>query len=296
MRYRITHTTKYAYSEPAPVCHNEIRLSPREDARQRCEEHNLLIKPDPANLGSRVDYFGNRLNFFSILEPHRRLTVTAITRMDVGANAVPDAATSPCWESVRDALRQDLSPAGLADFQFVFDSPRVKSACVLTGYAAESFPPRRPIMAAVLDLTGRIHEQFTYDPKATTVHTPLEEVFATRRGVCQDFAHVQIACLRGLGLAARYVSGYLRTLPPSGKPRLIGTDASHAWVSVYCGSAGWMDFDPTNNVIPHTDHITLAWGRDYDDVCPIRGVFVGGGQHAMSVSVDVEPLADPPAT
>lgn len=294
MKYKITHTTKYAYSEPAPVCHNEVRLTPREDPWQRCEEHRLLIKPDPADLGQRFDYFGNQLNYFSILEAHRGLNVTAVTRLDVSTATLPRANVSPPWETVRDALRQDITPAGLDIYQFVYDSPRIRSTAPLVSYAAESFPPRRPIMEAVLELTHRIHQQFTYDPKATSVHTPLEKAFAARRGVCQDFAHVQIACLRGLGLAARYVSGYLRTLPPPGKPRLVGADASHAWISVYCGEVGWVDFDPTNDVIPSVHHITLAWGRDYDDVCPIRGVFIGGGQHTMSVSVDVEPLEGPP--
>ncbi len=295
MRYRITHTTQYAYSEPAPVCRNEVRLTPREDTWQRCEQHRLLIKPDPADMGGRYDFFGNHVNYFSILEAHRRLNVTATSFLKVSERPQPDSDSSPSWESVRDMLREDVTTTGFANFQFAFPSPRVRTDRSLTDYAAVSFTTQRPILAAALDLTARIHHDFRYDPKATTVHTTLEEVFATRRGVCQDFAHVQIACLRGLGLAARYVSGYLRTLPPPGKPRLVGADASHAWISLYCGELGWIDFDPTNSVIPGTDHITLAWGRDYDDVCPIRGVFVGGGHHTMSVSVDVEPLADEPA-
>lgn len=290
MKYRITHTTKYVYGDVVPVCHNEVLLTPREDVGQKCESHRLLIRPEPADASDRVDYFGNRLRCFSILEAHRGLNVTATTQLQVSPRAVFDPAASPPWETVREELRADLGPRGLANYQFVFDSPRIRAGGIAADYANKSFPPKRPIAEAVLDLTKRIHDDFVYDPKATTVNTTLQEVFAARRGVCQDFAHVQIACLRSLGLAARYVSGYLRTLPPPGKPRLVGADASHAWVAVCCGSAGWIDFDPTNNVVPDTDHVTLAWGRDYDDVCPIRGVLVGGAFNSMAVSVDVEPL------
>jgi transglutaminase-like putative cysteine protease len=251
-----------------------------------------LIRPDPVDLASRCDYFGNRLHCFSILEAHRGLSVTATTQIEVIPRPAWESNAVVPWETIRDQLPLDLSPTGLANFQFVFDSPRIRPTPDLAVYAAESFPPGRPIVQAGLDLTRRIHQQFQYDPAATTVSTPLDEVFATRRGVCQDIAHVQIGCLRSLGLAARYVSGYLRTIPPPGRPRMVGADASHAWVSLYCGPAGWIDFDPTNNLVVDTDHITLAWGRDYDDVCPIRGVLIGGRQHTMSVSVDVEPQSE----
>jgi transglutaminase-like putative cysteine protease len=176
-------------------------------------------------------------------------------------------------------------------YQFTFDSPLVKASADLAAYAAESFTPRRPIVAAVLDLSRRIHADFLFDPTATTVSTPLPEVLALRRGVCQDFAHLATGCLRSLGLAARYVSGYLLTLPPPGKPRLTGSDASHAWVAIHTGNGGWFDFDPTNDLVPSLEHITLSWGRDYSDVCPIKGVFVGGGQHGLSVHVDVAPVS-----
>ncbi len=237
-----------------------------------------------------MDFFGNRATSFSILEAHHGLSVTATSLVDVSGPTALEETSSPRWEDVRDTLRRDATPGGLASYQFVFDSPRISSSKPLRSFAQESFPPKRPIVEAALDLTARIHEQFAYDPKATSVNTPLEDVFSNRRGVCQDFAHIEIGCLRSLGLASRYVSGYLRTIPPPGKPRLVGADASHAWLSVYCGELGWIDFDPTNNVIPKSDHISVAWGRDYSDVCPIRGAFVGGGQHSMTVSVDVEPL------
>jgi transglutaminase-like putative cysteine protease len=218
------------------------------------------------------------------------LTVIALSRVHVTA-APPaiDPETSAAWEDIRDAL---ASYSDLVEvYQFVFDSELVKASAALREYAAQSFTPRRPIVAAALDLCGRIYHDFTYDPTATTVSTPLPVVLQLRRGVCQDFAHLAIGCLRSLGLAARYVSGYLLTRPPEGKTRLVGSDASHAWLSVYTGNSGWLDFDPTNNVVPSLEHITLAWGRDYSDVCPIQGVFIGGGQHGLSVSVDVAPLA-----
>ncbi len=288
MKYSITHTTKYAYQEPVPVCHNELRLTPRSTELQRCESHRLLIKPDPSEMSQRLDYYGNQVHAFSILEAHRGLSITAVSRLEVVPAKVPTQ--SDPWETVRTGLRREASQESLAHLQFVFDSPRIHTSSQFADYARESLRPQRPIHEAVKDLTRRIHQQFTYDPTATTVQTPLDDVWKLRRGVCQDFAHVQIACLRSLGLAARYVSGYLRTTPPPGRPRLVGADASHAWVSVFCGACGWVDFDPTNDVIPSSDHVTLTWGRDYGDVCPIRGVLVGGDKHTMSVSVDVEPL------
>jgi transglutaminase-like putative cysteine protease len=187
-------------------------------------------------------------------------------------------------------MQGSSSEGALAVRQFVFDSPHVAAGGELAEYARESFMPRRPWLAAALDLLARIHRDFLYDPTATNVTTPLASVMAMRRGVCQDFAHLQIGCLRSLGLPARYVSGYLLTTPPPGQPRLAGADASHAWLAAWCPEFGWVDFDPTNNVVPSLAHVTVAWGRDYSDVCPIKGVFVGGGQHSVAVSVNVEPV------
>lgn len=289
IKYKITHTTTYTYGEPVLVCQNELRLTPRDSRLQMCRQHRLIIKPHPAVSGRRLDYFGNLLNYFSIEESHRRLAVTATSRVEIRPPDLPDPAQTIPWELMRDGLPRDLSRPGLEAIQFRVNSPGAAATPALRDYASASFPAGRPILEAALDLTGRIHREFKYDPTATTVSSPLHEVFQLRRGVCQDFAHVEIGCLRSLGLPARYVSGYLRTLPPPGRPRLVGADASHAWLSVYCGDAGWIDLDPTNNVLPTTDHITVAWGRDYHDVCPIKGVFVGGGQHMMSVSVDVMP-------
>jgi transglutaminase-like putative cysteine protease len=241
---------------------------------------------------SRLDYFGNPASFFTVQEPHRQLTITAVHVIEVIPPAVPDPTATPPWETVRDLLARDRGPAAVEACQFVFDSPYVHASPELTAYAAVSFDPGRPLLQAVLDLTGRIHTEFRYDPRATTLATPLQEVFANRRGVCQDFAHLQIACLRSQGLAARYISGYLCTMAPPGRERLVGADASHAWLSVYCPGHGWIDIDPTNNVIPSDKHVLLAWGRDYDDVSPIKGVILGGGQHTVKVAVDVVPLEE----
>lgn len=287
--YRITHTTTYRYADAVPICHNEVHLTPRDTYWQSCNHFRLAIKPHPEAVGKRLDYFGNILHHFSIQESHRRLSVSAISRIDVRARELPSLSKSPAWEQVRDSFRRSLDASHLEAIQFNFDSPSVTASNRLLEYARPSFPAGRPILEAVQDLTKRIHTDFKYDPRATTVNTPLEEVLELRRGVCQDFAHLEIGCLRSLGLAARYVSGYLRTLPPPGKPRLIGADASHAWLSVFCEDWGWVDVDPTNDCFPSLDHITVAWGRDYTDVCPVNGVFVGGGTHTMTVSVDVEP-------
>lgn len=289
MKYKITHTTTYSYSESVPVCHNEVHLTPRESARQTCSYHRIAIRPQPAGTDRRLDYFGNQVTFFTIEEGHHRLSVTARSKVQVDALQLPPANKSPAWEEVRDRTPGDVSAAGLDTYQFVFKSPRVPLSTELERYAAPSFPARRPLMEALIDLTRRIHTDFEYDPTATTVSTPVDEVLRKRKGVCQDFAHLQIGCLRSLGLPARYVSGYLLTQPPPGQQRLVGADASHAWLSAYCPGLGWIDFDPTNDTICATEHISLAWGRDYGDVCPIKGVFVGGGHHDVAVSVDVVP-------
>ncbi len=290
MKYKVTHTTTYDYSADVPLCQNETRLTPRNDARQTCEFHRLVVHPKPVEMTKRTDYFGNTVNQFALNTAHRRLRVTAVTRIRVHPSPLPQLAGTTPWEDVRDALGQDLSRTGLDVYQFAFASPHVECDRAFAAYAEESFTPRRPVGDALADLTKRINQDVVYDPQATTVSTPVKEVFEHRRGVCQDMAHLQLACLRSLGLAARYVSGYLRTTPPEGERRLVGADASHAWVSLFCGTAGWIDADPTNDVLPSVDHITVAWGRDYSDVCPINGMFVGGGRHKLSVAVKVTPL------
>jgi transglutaminase-like putative cysteine protease len=289
MNYRVTHTTTYVYNKLVSLCHNLVHLVPRQGCGQTCSHSGLMVTPAPALLRDHLDYFGNRMTYFTVEEPHDRLTVRATSVVEVTPAAPPVAARTPPWESVRQLLEQDRSLEPLDAYQFVFDSPYVKASPELAGYAAPSFPAGRPILEAALDLMHRIHQDFRYDPTATTVTTPLQEVLDLRRGVCQDFAHVQIGCLRSLGLAARYVSGYLRTKPPPGQPRLVGTDASHAWSSVYCPGFGWVGLDPTNDQATSEKHILLAWGRDYDDVSPIKGVNLGGGRHSVRVGVDVAP-------
>jgi transglutaminase-like putative cysteine protease len=291
MIYRVTHTTTYRYGKVVSLCHNLVHLTPRTDARQTCLFSRLQITPTPALFVEQADFFGNRATYFMVEEPHEQLTLKAESETEVVPLAAPDAAVTPPWESVRAFLEQDRSPQGLEACQFVYDSPYVKASPELAGYALASFPAGRPVLEAARDLTRRIHQDFRYDPKATTVATPLHEVLEFRRGVCQDFAHLQIGCLRALGLSARYVSGYLRTDPPPGQERLVGVDASHAWLSVYCPGSGWVDLDPTNDLIPSDGHLQLAWGRDYDDVSPVKGVNLGGGRHSVTVGVDVALLS-----
>lgn len=286
MLYKVTHKTIYEYGDVVPECFNIVRLNPRPIFDQVCREHQLEIIPEPKDYSQREDFFGNKVEQFSIHAPHERLSVTAINTVEVTAREYPDFDSTPAWETVANMdHKSDLFAA-----HFCKDSPHIHHNDAIGEYAAISFTPGRPIAEAALDLTRRIFDEFKFDAEATTVSTPVEEVFENRAGVCQDFAHFQIACFRSLHLPARYVSGYLRTLPPPGEERLIGVDASHAWVSLYCGEFGWFDFDPTNNMIPATDHITIGWGRDYSDVCPIQGVFTGGGQTVMKISVDVAPL------
>lgn len=296
MNYKITHSTVYTYGEPVRVCHNFVMLTPREDRLVRCHSHRLVIRPTPQVSQRRRDYFGNSVHAFSIEENHRQLTVTASSRVTVLPIELPDPGTTAPWEKAVRAVTEQSIPDWLDVCQFQFDSPRIRRSREFVEFAEKSFTPGRPILEGALELTTRLHRHFKYDADATTVMTHPEESFRLARGVCQDFAHVQIACLRSLGLAARYVSGYLRTLPPPGKPRLVGADQSHAWVSLYCGAdLGWVDLDPTNNCPCGTDHIAIAWGRDYSDVAPLKGVFLGGGEHHLNVSVDVAPLEESPA-
>jgi transglutaminase-like putative cysteine protease len=290
MIYRVTHTNSYSYSEPVSLCHNLLHLTARDTPRQTCRQSQLLIQPVPAVSSTRTDYFGNSATYFTIQEPRPQLMVSAVNLAQLRPEPQPDPATTPAWEQVQQRLVQPNSPDDLEACQFLFDSSYIRSNIELADYARPSFAAGRPLLDAVLDLTKRIHADFRYDKTATTTATPILEVLRNRHGVCQDFAHLEIACLRSLALPARYVSGYLLTSPPPGQPRLIGADASHAWLSVYSPGLGWVDVDPTNNLIPSDKHITLAWGRDYDDVSPIKGVILGGGQQKVVVAVDVVPV------
>jgi transglutaminase-like putative cysteine protease len=291
MNYRVSHTTKYCYAEPVSVCQNELRLTPRNRPGQTTLRAQLLVEPTPSTLRGDVDYFGNAVTFLTLQEPHAELTITAKSHVDVVPIARPAEGDTPAWEAVAARVRAADTADLLAAAEFAFASPQVGIEEGLRAYAAPSFPAGRPLLAAALELTHRIHAEFAYDPEATTVATPVATVLAERRGVCQDFAHLEIGCLRALGLPARYVSGYIQTVPSGAGERLVGADASHAWLSVYLPDHGWTDLDPTNDQVPSGRHVTLAWGRDYGDVAPIKGVVLGGGEHTMHVAVDVRPLA-----
>ena len=290
MRYVVWHTTTYSYADPVSICQNQIHLTPRVTPHQTCANFRLEITPKPVIRRPWTDTFGNDVWYISIEEPHRQLRVTGRSVVGITPRDVPAPQTTPAWEQVRDTLATaDTADLRMAS-QFRFESPYIQFLSAAAEYAAPSFSAGRPWLEAVLDLTARIHADFKYSPASTSVATPTRDVLQRRCGVCQDFAHLQITCLRGLGLAARYVSGYLVTEPPPGKPKLVGADASHAWLSVFCPEFGWIDVDPTNNLIPQQRHVTVGWGRDYGDVCPIQGVFTGGGQHTMSIAVDVAPI------
>lgn len=288
MIYKITHRTAYKYKYPVSVGNHVACLKPRTLVGHRLERSELHIQPTPATMTERADYFGNILYFFTVQEPHTELVVESRSEvlMENALGASPNDSLS--WEEAVRSLPEDHSPEGLEAYQFRFESPRIPLRPEFAAYALRSFTPGRSLREGLLDLTGRIHKDFRFHSGATTVRTPTEVFFKKRRGVCQDFAHFQIACLRSLNLSARYVSGYLRTYPPPGQPRLVGADASHAWVSVYFPGASWLDLDPTNNLIPSDGHVTVAWGRDYGDVSPVRGLILGGGAHALTVAVDME--------
>jgi transglutaminase-like putative cysteine protease len=287
MNYRITHTTAYHYSEPASLSQNELFLTPRTTDHQQVRNSHLAFDPEPQYLHRRIDYFGNIAHVFMVQQPHGELALTATNTVQTNPAFTPNAATTLPWENVVQRLVTHGQLEELEASQFVFASPLIAIDSAVLAYARLSFPPGTPVLAGAVDLMRRIFIEFTYDKSASTVDTSVAQVLASRRGVCQDFSHLAIACLRSLGLAARYVSGYLETLPPPGKPKMVGADASHAWVSVFVPEVGWVDFDPTNNMLVGESHITLAWGRDYSDVAPVKGVVMGGGVHTLSVVVDV---------
>ena len=287
MKYKVLHETVYGYESPVVLSQQLLHLTPRAVDFQKLAQHRIAIEPTPAETSAREDAFGNPVTRILLAAPHSRLSVSAESQLEVTPRTAPEGGDT--WEEVRDRLRRG-GGALLEPIQFVFESPHVELLRDLAAYAEPSFAPGRGLLAAVLDLTRRIHADFAFDPKATSVSTPLREVLARRRGVCQDFAHFMIGCLRTLGLAARYVSGYILTAPPPGKPRLVGADATHAWVSAYCGAAGWVDFDPTNDCVVDDAHITLAWGRDFSDVTPMRGVILGGSEQELEVRVTVMPV------
>jgi transglutaminase-like putative cysteine protease len=290
MMYRIVHSTTYEYIDVAEACHNLVRLQPRNLPSQQCRETELKIDPAPDRIHQYVDYFGNHVQSFAVYQPHGELVITAESIVTKIPREMPPLGQTPPWNLVRETLRTDRSPDIAGAIEYRFDSPYIRTSDSLRDLADEHFCPERPLGEGALALTKAIHRDFKYDPKATTIDTSLDDVLQRRRGVCQDFAHLMIGCLRSLGLACRYVSGYLRTDPQPGRPRLQGADASHAWVSVFCPSAGWLDFDPTNGCRPSDRHITIGWGRDFHDLSPVKGIVLGGGQSTLKVAVDVLPV------
>jgi transglutaminase-like putative cysteine protease len=289
--YRIEHETRYEYEFTVSTSQHVACLRPRELPRQHVHEHFLAIDPEPSSLVGRRDYFGNVVDHVTLLRPYDALTVASRSVVRVHSRPLPDPDTSLPWETVRDGLRYRKGAPASEASQFALASPYIAPSADVVAFASRSFTGGRPLLAAAVDLMHQIYDEFTFDAAATSITTPITKVLEERRGVCQDFAHFQIACLRALGLPARYVSGYLLTDPPPGHARLIGADASHAWVSIHCPVHGWVDLDPTNDVVTDRRHITVAWGRDYGDVSPIRGVILGGGRHVLKVGVSVVPMA-----
>lgn len=291
IRYRVVHDTGYRYATPVSLSQHVAHLAPRECAWQQVHAATLDIAPAPTRRSDSIDPFGNPQTRLAFEAPHTQLQVSS--QLDISVGERPWARRSdqgPAWEAVQAALRLE-GDAPLDPRRFRFESPQVRVKRLLADYARPSFAPGLPLLTATAGLVTRIHREFRYDTGATTVGTSVLDVLAHRRGVCQDFAHLAISCLRSLGLAARYVSGYLCTEPPPGQPRLLGADATHAWFALWCPGHGWVEFDPTNDCEADTRYVLLAWGRDFGDVSPLRGVIQGGGAHTLAVRVTVTPTA-----
>jgi transglutaminase-like putative cysteine protease len=302
--YRVVHRTEYSYESGVSSSFGELYLLPRNVPGQECRSSKVVINPHPHDYRERTDFYGNRVAYFNVLEPHTRLTVTAESVVDVTRSATMPLGADQAWETVRDRLRSDrlqadslrsAQPTDVGDAvctsDFLLGSPKIEVSPAVAEYAAASFTQGRSLDEAVTELTSRIHEDFTYKPGSTSVRTTLSELLEKRKGVCQDFAHLAVGCLRSLGLAGRYVSGYLETLPPPGRPRLVGADVSHAWASVFVPDAGWVDFDPTNDRFVSDRYVTNAYGRDYGDVSPLKGIiYTESKKNELKVSVDVVPL------
>ncbi len=291
MNFDISHRAIYRYSAPVAQSYHLLHLQPRTASRQKVLGYSLLVDPAPASKTDLTDDFGNPASIVTIEQDHTMLTIHSQARVDVQAPEDFDPAHSASWNDAAAQLRANLGPETFEAILYSCPSRYIRPSRDIHKFARASFPEGRALLEAVCDLTSRIHQSFTYQSGSTDVATPVEEVLRLKKGVCQDFAHVEIACLRTLGLAARYVSGYLLTRPPEGQPKLVGADASHAWISVWAGDMGWVDFDPANNLTPKEEHIALAFGRDYHDVSLVSGVLLGGGEHEVEVMVDVSPVA-----
>ncbi len=290
-RYRVVHETSYVYQSTVTLSQQYLHMTPRSFSYQQTESHYVWFDPAEENGVDRADYFGNSTKHIAITTPHNTLLVHAESTVVLSARYdLEQIKKTLPWETLRDAMPHDQDPAALDACRYLYASPHVVCSAELEDYARISYTQGRPLLDAALDLTQRIFDDFDFDDTATEISTPLEQVLKGRRGVCQDFAHLMIGCLRSLGLPIRYVSGYILTHPPEGQARMIGADASHAWVSVFCPSQGWVDFDPTNRCLVQCEHITLGWGRDFSDVTPMRGVVLGGGEQVLDVRVTVTPI------
>jgi len=295
MRYRILHKTRYDYSISATLSHNEARMLPRELPWQHCISSAFTIAPTPVQLRERVDFFGNRVAYFSTESVHNSLEVIVTSEVQTMARPTPDIFSSICRE---DAITEIIGARARGNRDciesrlYMLESEFVPVHRALGEYAESCFGNRCNLYDALLCLNQRIYDEFIYDPDVTTTATPVLDVLAGKRGVCQDFAHLMIGCIRALGLPARYVSGYMETLPPPGQEKLLGADATHAWVAAFIPGWGWLELDPTNGCLPDERYIILGWGRDYADVTPLKGIMDGGGQHELSVGVDVIPVEE----
>ena len=291
MKFEVSHRTTYSYRQPVAQSYHLVHLQPRQLALQSVLHHSLLIDPAPVMRADITDTFGNGAVLLRIEDEHTEFIVHARSTVEITPAPPPNLSKTAAWEDVASPAPSpgvELDPALL---QFTCPSRHVPITRDILGFARKSFAPRRPVLEGAMDLTTRIFSEFKFDPTATDISTPVDRVLQSRRGVCQDFAHLSLAALRALGIPARYVSGYLLTRPPPGKSKLAGSDASHAWMSVWAPETGWVDFDPTNGIIPAGEHITVAYGRDYEDISPVSGVLLGGSDQTMTVAVDVEPVA-----
>ena len=290
MKFDVSHKTLYRYSSPVVQSQHLVHMSPRAVARQTVRNHSLLVEPAPAVRQDGTDPFGNRTVTLEIELPHKELVLHARSTIDIEPSAPLDLAATTPWDrlNARSASANgEAMPIDLDVVQYRSATRLTTANLEIADYAATSFTPGRPVLDAARDLTLRIYREFKFDATATDLSTPIVQVFRQRRGVCQDFSHLALACMRAMRVPARYVSGYILTRPPPGQPKLQGTDASHAWVSVWDPKSGWIDFDPTNGLVVSDEHVTIAHGRDYDDVSPISGVLLGGGEHTVTVAVDV---------
>jgi transglutaminase-like putative cysteine protease len=290
MLYTVNHTTIYNYNETVPLCHNIAMLAPRSTASQTCRSFHINISPVPEIIEEYQDFFGNKAFYFVVEQEHETLTVTSHSVIEKKqATEKENLIQSPSWESVRDLLSVSTGEF-MDEKQYSIPTDITEPTDIIYQYAAQSFTPGRPLFDAVYELMQRIYKDFTYKSGFTTISTPLAVVMKQRKGVCQDFAHLGIACVQAMGLPARYVSGYLETIAPPGKEKLTGADASHAWFAVFIPGIGWLDFDPTNNKMPDDQYITIGWGRNYFDIIPLRGVIMSSDKHELSVSVDVKKI------